>query len=108
MEVMKLRTYHELAYIKEFMRKHAPEDTEDAIVEVHQADVCSGNPDVKDVDDELVPRRVLGELQAVELEVAFRLCALLREHLALKLLDLVRETTGLDHPIIQLQSFGPA
>ena len=67
MEVMKLHAYRELACTKECTRKHVPEDAEDTIVEVHQADIRSGDPDIEDVDDELVPRRVLGELQAVEL-----------------------------------------
>ena len=52
MEVMKLHAYRELACTKECTRKHVPEDAEDTIVEVHQADIRSGDPDIEDVDDE--------------------------------------------------------
>lgn len=33
---------------------NAPEDTQDAIVEVYKADVCSRDPEVEDVDHELL------------------------------------------------------
>lgn len=75
--------------------RHSPEDTKDTVIEVDQADVRRRDPDVENVDDELVPDSLPSHLQVLELQVALSLQALLRPCLALQLLDLVREAASL-------------
>ena len=80
---------------KPYQARHSPEDTKDTVIEVDQADVRRRDPDVENVDDELVSDSLPSHLQVLELQVALGLQALLRPCLALQLLDLVREATSL-------------
>ena len=81
----------------------SPEDAEDAIIEVDQANVCGRDPDIEKVDDKLVTDGLTSNLEIVELEVALRLKALLSPGLALKFLDIVGEPSSLRTTVSEKQ-----
>ncbi len=77
-------------------RQDSPEDTQNSVIEVYEADIGRGDPDVEKVDDELVTYSIPTGLKTLKLELAFCFHTLLRPRLALKLPDLVREATSLE------------
>ena len=79
--------------------RYSPENTENAVVQVDQTDVRRRDPDVEEVDDELVTHLLPSGLETTKFVVPFCLEALLRPRLALELLDLVCEAASLEQPM---------
>lgn len=80
-------------------KQDLPKYTKDSVVEVHEADVGRGDPDVEKIDDELVTYCIPVGLEALKLELALCLHTLLSPRLALKLFDLVGEATSLEETV---------
>lgn len=66
---------------------------------MHKADVGRGNPDVQEVNDELITDCIPVGLKALKLELAFGLYTLLSPRMALKLFDLIDEATSLEQTV---------
>ena len=79
--------------------RYSPENTENAVVQVDQTNIRRRDPDVEEVDDELVAHLLPSGLETTKLVVPFCLEALLRPRLALELFDLICEAASLEKPV---------